>query len=165
MSNESIAEVTVPQSENLSNDSNEIETAISAEKLQYDSNTTETAASSEKLEDVLNASETNASPKKLPFDSNILETAASVEKMPNGSNVTETADRVSVFSENNQPPSYSSLDLITKLKSAKKESNTPAHFVGRACVIVCGSIVATICMIISLAIPIVIILHNYYLIN
>jgi hypothetical protein len=54
-----------------------------------------------------------------------------------------------------QPPSYNSLNFINQLKSAKEESKNPAHFAGSACLILCESVFATICLILSLSIPIV----------
>ena len=63
--------------------------------------------------------------------------------------------------ESDSPPSYNSINFINQLKTAKEKSKTPAHFAGSACLILCESVFATICMTISLAIPIVFIEFSF----
>lgn len=61
-----------------------------------------------------------------------------------------------------KPPSYESVNFMNRLKNAKQDSKSPAHFAGTACAIICGSVVMTVLMIVSLAIPIV---RNYFFVK
>lgn len=50
------------------------------------------------------------------------------------------------------PPSYDS--LMTKIKRAKQESKTPAHFLTSVIAILCGSLFVTVLFGISICLPI-----------
>jgi hypothetical protein len=51
------------------------------------------------------------------------------------------------------PPAYNSLNLLSQIKIAKEDSKHPAHFVESSFAICCGSVLVTIALGFSLALP------------